>query len=436
MAGKRTEKRSEERGEPIQDPVVIRDALQALLESEGEFPIKVEGTSTLPYASVIQELFPEGRYLILKLVRPLPHEMMAGAVFKAVLPVADQRFEGLMTFQGREGYLRYRFSIPQELIHADRRRHPRYPFRPRENAYVIAKDAGIPGLGIAGPLMNLGLGGLAIRVDRVIRLDTGMRIPPNTALFDRGKRLPRTRIQDLPRLPIFECGATVMHTLERGSEILLGLSFGELDEDEARPLRDSLAFRQKLLTASASVRLGSGEAGATRPATESGGHRLEPPPANLAAGSEEGQAELVDLGPDPLLRLQRRTTPLALAMASGGIRNALLDRLGDLGYLRIEQFQTLGELKTALTEGAKPSLLLVDLALAGVGDEEPIAAMRRLEAELESSEGIPLALLCDLVDPTLLLGAGGRTRLLAYEPDKGDEGPWEELIDGLAGLAE
>ena len=44
------------RGAPVEDPQVVQDALQALFEAETEFFIKVEGTSTLPYASRVQLL--------------------------------------------------------------------------------------------------------------------------------------------------------------------------------------------------------------------------------------------------------------------------------------------------------------------------------------------------------------------------------------------
>ncbi|HWQ07731.1 MAG TPA: hypothetical protein VN436_01440, partial [Holophaga sp.] len=135
------------REEPIEDPQLLKEAIASLYESETEFPIKVEGTSTLPYASCIQQVVPETRELILKLVRPLPHELMSGAVFRAILAIEDQRYEALFTYKQREAYLQYRFSQPDRLFYADRRQQKRFPFRPRENAYVSAADGGIPGLG-------------------------------------------------------------------------------------------------------------------------------------------------------------------------------------------------------------------------------------------------------------------------------------------------
>lgn len=431
MAVKKSERKNE-RGEPLVDPAVILEALQQLSAEGSEFPIKVEGTSTLPYASLITEVDAEGRVLLIKLMRPLPHELLAGAVFRATLPVADQRFEGLITFLGREAYLHYRFQFPPELMHADRRRHPRFPFRPRENAYVTLKDATFPGLGVSGPLATLGLGGLGLRVDRIVHLDTGMRVPPSTALFERGKSMPRVRIQDLPRLPIFECSARVAHVLERGTELILGLEFCSLTEEESRLLGDSLAFRQKLLQA-VTLRTGSGSGGTAAAGGEAPrGHRLEPDPVEEAR--EETEAAPLPEGADPLLRLQRRTTLLGLAMAPGTVRSELLERLRSLGFLRLELHASVRDLKAALESGVQPSILLVDLALAG-GDA-PAAAMKLLESELEGAHHLPLCLLCGQVDPGLFLEAGGRTRFLPYEPEGQDLGPWEEMLDGLAGLSE
>ena len=36
------------RGEPVEDPALIRKTMQELLQQAAEFPIKVEGAQTLP----------------------------------------------------------------------------------------------------------------------------------------------------------------------------------------------------------------------------------------------------------------------------------------------------------------------------------------------------------------------------------------------------
>jgi hypothetical protein len=92
--------------------------------------------------------------------------MPPGALFRMTFAVDDLRFETSIELIGRFGYLQYSFHLPASLTQADRHRHTRFPFRPRENPYVIAQDAGIPGIGVAGPLVNISMGGMALRVAR------------------------------------------------------------------------------------------------------------------------------------------------------------------------------------------------------------------------------------------------------------------------------
>ncbi len=208
---------SEDLGDaPIQDSARILGIVQELQASQTEFPIKVEATRTLPYASVLEKVEPGGVDMVLKLIRPLPPALPAGALFEATLTSGDQRFAGLITFKGRSGHLRYRFSVPLALTLSDRRKYKRYTFRPRENVDVLAQDGGVPGHGIIGSLVNLSEGGLLLRVDRILNLGDGMRVPPGSAFFERGKSFPLIRIRDLPRVPVLTGRGTVAHTEDRG----------------------------------------------------------------------------------------------------------------------------------------------------------------------------------------------------------------------------
>ncbi len=419
----------------IEDPAFISGAMQGLFQIEAEFPIKVEGTSTLPYAATIQAIRSGEGGLVLKLVRPLPHELMPGAVFEMVFPLEEQRFETTITFRGREAYLQYRFDLPTVLALADRRRAKRYPFRPRETAYVTAQDGRIPGLGVAGPLVNISMGGMAMRVDRVLKLDDGMRVPASTGLFDRGKGFPRVRIQDLPRLPLLEWRGTVAHASSRGGEVILGLEFGELGEEEARLLRDCLEFREKVLRGMPQA-LG-GEGGSLSARLPTAGD-----PARTGA---EGEAfaptlETLDAGPgdEPLARMQRRGARVVLCMAEGETRQRVQGHLEGNGYRRLETVPGLEALKALLNPQPPippPALVLVDLALAGSGDAEPLAALRQIERLLGAPGQIPVAMLCELVDPTLLLASLSSTRILPYVPVTPQEvREWGRTLDALAGI--
>lgn len=422
----------------MEDPAFIAGALQALFEAELEFPIKVEGTSTLPYASVVKEIRGDEQAMVLKLVRPLPHELMPGAVFEMVFPVEDQRFETRVSFLGREAYLQYRFELPAALEYADRRRTKRYPFRPRESAYVIAQDGRIPGMGVAGPLVNISMGGVALRVDRVLKLDDGMRVPPSCSLFERGKGFPQLRIQDLPRLPLFEWRGIVTHASSRGSEVVLGLEFGELGEEEARQLRDCLDFREKVLRGMPHVPKGEGAAAGAGSGAGAGEVEGGPADANPPAPEEPFVALPTGPGGDPLVRMRRRSARVILCMPEGEARNRVVERLAVTGFLRLELVSDLKDMKGLLASKGPmppPALLLVDLVLAGAGDAEPLAAVRILEKGLGASGSLPLAMLCEWVDPTLFMALGPRMRILPYSPPTPhDERDWVACLDALAGI--
>ena len=402
----------------------MQAVLGRLFESETEFPIKVEGTSTLPYSSQIQGLaFEQGKFT-LKLVRPLPHELMAGAVFRLIFAVDDRRLEGLITFLGREGYLQYGFQVPPCLFHADRRRHKRFPFRPRENAYVIAQDSGIPGLGLAGPLVNISLGGFAMRVDRVLKLDDGMRVPPNTALFERGKSFNRVRIQDLPRLRLLETRGLTTHAWERGSEVILGMSFNGMGPEEESALAQALELREKIYHIGLQLPRPEDDA----PVVRTLGSRpedadfLEPVRPEPEAPSEV----------TPLLRLQRRAAWVVLVMEDAPLRADLAALLRRAGYHRLDLLEDLDQLQPfcqAETRAGLPHLVVADLALTRTGDAEPLAGVRIIEHQLAEVGILSEVILCDNVDPTLLLAQAARTRCLSY--DWSDEPRWIGTLDSL-----
>lgn len=416
----------EGRGASIEDPQVLQDALQVLFETETEFFIKVDGTSTLPYASRVQELrLPESRFS-LKLVRPLPHEMLPGALFRMVFAVEDLRFEASISLVGRDGYLQYGFTLPTCLFQADRRAHKRYPFRPRENAYVIAQDAGLPGIGVAGPLVNISKGGMALRVDRALGMGDGMRIPVNSALFERGKSFPRFRVQDLPLLHLLEGRAVSAHASERGSELVLGLTFIGLNLEDEVALARSLDFREKM------YRGGQPPRPEGSPAPARGGRaRTEEEDA-----LEEQEALAAQAAPAAevtvLLRLRRRTARVVLVMAEGPVRQGIQDLLRQHGYHRQETVEHMGLLRPLCEPGqrrALPDLILADLALARSGDAEPLAAVRILESQMAELGGLATVILCEEVDPTLLLAQETRTRFLPYPAGRGER--WVETLDGL-----
>jgi len=404
-------------GVPVEDPLRVRRHLEELRTAETEFPIKVEGTHTLPYTARIQMLEPKSMHL--KLIRPLPHELAPGAPFEMLFATAEQRFKGLVTFQGRQGYLLYRFSVPARLVPSDQRQHKRYPFRPREKAYVLAQDGGLPGHGLAGPLVNLSLGGLAFRVDRVVRLDDHMRLTPGLGFFEKGKALPMLKIRDLPKLPLFEARGVIANACEREGEIIIGVQFGELGSAEVAELQEVLEFRERLQRVSSGAppsappREGR-PVGEARESPAPGSPRLNP------AGTET---------PEALRLLGRRTTGLVLAMPPGQGRDQVKAFLAQGGYLRVEAVDSLNQALAVLRadKGGSGRLLLTAMDSLREGD---LAEIRALQRDLGELRELPVAILTDAPQPDL-----GDTLIRALPlPGAGNSPAWLGQLDEVAGI--
>ncbi len=402
----------------IEDPAEIRQVLAQLHRDEIEFPIKVEGAQTLPYTSHIRHVDQEKGLVHLKLIRPLPHEMALGAPFEMLFSVGEQRFEAPITFLGREAYLLYRFSIPLHLLPSDRRRQKRYPFRPREKAYVLAQDGAFPGHGLAGPLVNLSIGGLAFRVDRVMRMDDHMRITPGLGFFDKGKVLPMLKIRDLPKFPLFEARGMVANARERGGEIVVGVKFADLGATELRLIQDVLSAREQVLRTPANAAVSTAVVGDARV-------KASPQAANPAQrGNPSGS-----LTPDALTLLARRCTRVVLAMTPGPDRIWLQDALAAAGYLRLEPTDTLDQALDRLRadDGTTSRMLLVESPL---GAQLRLSDLRTFQRELGELRELPVALLQahglppETEDPLI--------RPLPW-PDP-DAPAWLPLLDELAGF--
>lgn len=404
---------------PVEDPGRIRLLLEDLRVSEAEFPIKVEGTHTLPYTARIETI--ERDCLHLKLIRPLPHEMAPGALFEMLFATEEQRFRALVTYQGRQGYLLYRFSLPSQLTPSDQRRHKRYPFRPREKAYVLAQDGALPGHGLSGPLVNLSLGGLAFRVDRVLRLDDHLLLHPNLGFFEKGKILPMVKIRDLPKLPLLEVRGKVANAFERGGEIIVGIEFGEMNPAELSQLKDVLEFREHMMHAPASVL--SGPAASPHVGGSAASPEGPASPRVAPAGTEN---------PLALRLLGRRATAILMAMAPGSPRDAVCQALARAGYLRVEAVDSLPQALAILRadRSASGRVLLAD---ANHLQPSELADIRALQRDLGDLAELPVALLA--AGPSGVHPDTEDLLIRTLPVPSADEAGWLGAMDDIAGLA-
>jgi hypothetical protein len=307
----------EDRKTPIEAPAFLLEVTEGLLERGDEFPIKVEGATTLPYTSTAHILHKD--HWVLKLHRALPPELIKGALFHFVITHGEQRFEGLIPFQGREGYLQYRFGLPRQLFLADRRRQKRYAFRPRENVFVTITDGH---QAASGPMASLSLGGLGYRVDRIVELDTHARLKVDTALFERGRAFD-VKIQDLQKAPFLELRGRIAGAYDLNGVVHLGLEFTGLSEGAQASLEAALRFREIVSKGAQSV----------LPDKET------PKPSGSRGGSAPAPGSDAESGvvqpPIHLLRLKRRCVPLSLLMPEGEGRDTLRQELLREGYFRL-----------------------------------------------------------------------------------------------------
>jgi hypothetical protein len=424
-------------GAPTKDLAFIAQAMEELVASGEEFPIKVEGTKTLPYAAMLVRRDPESRQVVVKLMRPLPPALAEGALFEMVFATQDKRFEGRITFLGREGYLLYRFHGPAALLASDRRLWKRYPIRPREDFHVAAQDSDIPCHGITGPLLNLSQGGLAFRVDRMLRLDDGMPVRPGAYLFDRGKSLSLLRVRGLPKGEILETRGQVVRVQETNSEVHLGIQFTGLGEVEKLRLSRFLEGRERQSKQSSGGFSASSDridwpAGAAAKGAGPEGGALE---GELDPGAPlpEGLAGPEAAGLEQLLLLDRRSLPLLLVSPPGEDRDLSARRLEAAGYGRFEFASDLFEAHARWKDAtAGPiRMLMVDLEPSRAEGLESMGAVRHLEPLLRSFGEIPVAFVTRAPDPMLeLMGRPGFGALAQEE--SGGRG-WAELLDGLLG---
>ncbi|WP_306598874.1 PilZ domain-containing protein [Geothrix sp. 21YS21S-2] len=396
-------------GAQIREPALVAEALRDLMATEAEFPIKVEGTRTLPYTAVLLKVEAGSGDLVLKLLRPLPPALAEGAPFELVFATQGKRLEGRIRFVGREGYLQYRFQGPATLTASDRRLWKRYPFRPRENFYVAGQDSEVPGHGLTGPLLSLSMGGLAFRVDRMLRLDDGMPLPPHAVLFDRGMIFSLLRVSGFPKGEHLELRGQVVRVQQADSELQLGVQFMGMGEADKLLLSRFLELRDR------------------QSGLSSGGYRPEAGPLEVSAPARAQAPPPAPAAPglEALGALDRRCARLLLVGPPGEDRERLEANLRAAGYWRFEAapdlFGAHGLWKEA---GSAPvRLLLVDLEPSLAGGLEAVGAVRHLEPLLRSFGELPIAFVTRKADPMLDLLGNPAYRGLSLEGTG-----WGELL--------
>ena len=397
-------------GERTRDPDFLGQAFRALIDSQEEFSIKVEGAKTLPYTAVLMTSDAGARTLVVKLFRPFPPALPAGAWFEMVFSALGKRYEGRIPLIGRAGYLQYEFHWPASLLSTDRRIWKRYPFRPRESVFVTAQDNEIPCHGFTGALANLSLGGFLFRVDRMVRLEDGMPIRPAGNTFAQGKVFSMVKVHGLAKSETLESRGLTVRVEERESLVHLAVQFQGLDDAARALLTRVLEAREHKPGATGSFTAGEVRGDLAGP--EAAGDEPEPVAAAPAGPEPAGSGQL--------RRLDRRTARILVVAAEGEDQAAILGQLQANGFWRVESEPDLFAAHDRLRQaGGQPfRLLVVDLEPSRREGLEAIGAVRHLEPLLRVFGELPVAYASRQAEPMLeLLDLPGRGAVAQADPD-------------------
>ena len=166
----------------------------------------------------------------LRLHRSLPSDIVAKQKVTLVFGMEGSRFLCPIRFLTRGAYLEAWFTVPETVVHAERRTKLRTHFSLRERATVTVLEALHDQCGATGALLDLSLEGLCMRLDRVVSVRDKRALEPSAGMFPPGTRFPVLRIEQLPFAPALECSGVVAHTRDTGEGVTLGIRFEGLGD--------------------------------------------------------------------------------------------------------------------------------------------------------------------------------------------------------------
>lgn len=197
----------------------------------------------VPIPAKVDLVGEENHTLTLSLQRLPQPEPKAGEPFQLLFHLDGQRFRAELPYRGRGAYMQCVFNLPWSIQHAERRGEVRTRFAAREKAQVVALQGLFEGLALGGPLLNLSMGGCAFRLSRVMDIRGDKRLSLRADLVEPGTPLALVRLQDLPHLPMIECGAVASHMEQRPEGVVLGLRFEGLGSFESQVIAKLLSQR-------------------------------------------------------------------------------------------------------------------------------------------------------------------------------------------------
>lgn len=411
--------------------LVDRDQILAWLEELARIRTEVDlaFAGAGPVQGRVELVGEETSSCTFSLARPAPAEPAPGQRVRLVFPLDGQRFQADLTYQGRGGYLEYRFGLPAAIRHAERREAARFHFRSREKVQAVVLTELSGGLGLSGELADLSVEGCGFRLRRAIRVQDERRVPIRQDLLAPGTPLALVRILDLPRLPLVECGGHVSHLRQGPGGVTLGVAFEQLGAFEAGILGKFMAdrvpgFRPDFPWKRRYRDLTEAERADPQPPCE------EPPPD--PSGEAFSDAEIAELREaihedDRGTKLRKRGKKILLAMADDLDRTLLMTILHHDGYRCL--FEASSLVKALECHRRLPlDLVVVDHTVGRHGALEVIETLR--------SQGLPKQAPVVVIQRhpdvrlTVAARAGGVQLLLEHPLDFSSDlrGPLEVLL--------
>lgn len=325
----------------------LRDRDQILAYLEELFRIrtvvatKVDEASEVTYSGKVDQVNDEkGTFTITLQNRP-SQEPAPGTIIHMYFTIDGFRFRTTARFLNRGGYMQSEFAIPEAILHAERRSQLRVRFGSRNPARAVVLQELFEGLGISGPIVNLSMGGINVRVDQVIDIRKDRRIKPRTELFAPGTPLALIRLQDLPMAPILECAGMIRHVDSRGEGIHLGIRLDSLGAFKIQALTRAIAqkvpgFGVGFPRKRRRGELESGEPESEDPEDEADILPLTEAEAALDDSEIEDLKEVIE-SPNRLAMLRRRSRHILL-VAGDELERAIL-----LGTLYVDGYRNMHE---------------------------------------------------------------------------------------------
>jgi len=375
----------------LRDPDQILAYLEELCRLGSEVAMKLEEEAELAFAAQVTGVDEDSQKFTLRL-RNLPgRDLKPGVLVYFLFTLDGLRFRTQARFLARGGYMESEFALPEAILHGERRNQVRARFSAQEPAKAIALEAVSGGLGISGPIINLNMGGICLRVERLIDVRKGRRIQARSELFAAISSLAFIRLIDLPLIPNLVCSGTLRHVNARGDGLFLGIQLEGLGPQEIQELTQVMVHKVPGFGAGFPRKRRQNSLAPGRPEPEPPEPEVPPPPPEFEQALED--AEIQDLRgilelPNRLALLRRRSRQVLL-VASDELKRAVLS-----GTLYVDGYRNIHEANCLVQalEQARRHALDVVLVDQQVGPHSALEIIQQLRSagRLQSAKVIVL----------------------------------------------